>query len=232
MALPIFYTNQPITAQQLVLSEETSRHCIQVLRMQVGEQLQLTNGTGSLLTTSIIQADKKHCTVHVETTELLPPPTKKVSIGISVLKNANRFEWFLEKATEIGVSEIIPLICQRTERQHFRYDRMNAILIAAMLQSQQTWLPILHEPQQVQHVIERSTATQKLIANCEEGEKQLIKQISLTNHIQMLIGPEGDFSPAEIKLAMQHNYQAVSLGSTRLRTETAGVVAATLLMNG
>jgi 16S rRNA (uracil1498-N3)-methyltransferase len=232
MALPIFYTNQPITAQQLVLSEETSRHCIQVLRMQVGEQLQLTNGTGSILTTSIIQADKKHCTVQVETNELLPPPTKKVSIGISVLKNANRFEWFLEKATEIGVSEIIPLICQRTERQHFRYDRMNAILIAAMLQSQQTWLPILHEPQQVQPVIERSTATQKLIAHCEEGEKQLIKQISLTNHIQMLIGPEGDFSPAEIKLAIQGNYQAVSLGSTRLRTETAGVVAATLLMNG
>lgn len=232
MALPIFYTNQPITAQQLVLSEETSRHCIQVLRMQAGEQLQLTNGTGNLLTTSIIQADKKHCTVQVEATELLPPPAKKVSIGISVLKNANRFEWFLEKATEIGVSEIIPLICQRTERQHFRYDRMNAILIAAMLQSQQTWLPILQEPQQVQQVIERSTATQKLIAHCEEGEKQLIKQIGLTNHIQMLIGPEGDFSPAEIESAMHNNYQAISLGSTRLRTETAGVVAASLLMNG
>ena len=137
----------------------------------------------------------------------------------------------MEKATEIGVSEIIPLLCERTERLNFRYDRMNAILIAAMLQSQQVWLPVLQMPTVFEAIVLESVYAQKLIAHCEEEKKNAIKDLHLTNDIQILIGPEGDFSPEEIQKALNKNYQPVTLGNTRLRTETAGVVAANLLMN-
>ncbi len=231
MALHFFYQPEIVAASSLILSEETSKHCVQVLRMKEGERMQLTDGKGNAYIAAITQSDKKHCTVAIESTCFLPPPTRQISIGISLLKNANRFEWFLEKATEMGVSEIIPLLCSRTERQHFRQDRMQTIVIAAMLQSQQVWLPILHEPINVLNVIETSTKGQKLIAHCEKGNKTIITGLNIANDTQILIGPEGDFSIAEIELALQHHYQPVSLGNTRLRTETAGVVAAALLVN-
>src|SRR5205085_8891580 len=147
MALPYFY--EPEIAQgttAFTLSEDTSKHCIKVLRMEKGDQLNLTDGKGNLLTATIFSADKKATEVNITTSIFTPRQGRKISMAISLLKNTGRFEWFLEKATEIGVSEIIPLICHRTERQHFRYDRMNNVLIAAMLQSQQAWLPELHEP--------------------------------------------------------------------------------------
>ncbi|MDE3145340.1 MAG: RNA methyltransferase, partial [Bacteroidota bacterium] len=147
------------------------------------------------------------------------------------VKNASRFEWFLEKATEMGVCEIIPLLCHRTERQHFRFDRMNNILIAAMLQSQQTWLPALQTPTSFQTVVDQSQYTQKLIAHCEEDQKKDMKDVQLMNDVQILIGPEGDFTSDEILSAIQKNYKPVSLGNTRLRTETAGVMASALLLN-
>ncbi len=232
MALPFFYEENISTKNtSFILSEETSKHCIQVLRMKQGEQLQITNGKGNAFIASIITEDKKACAVKIIETKFHPAHTRKLSIGISLLKNSHRFEWFLEKVTEIGVNEIIPLICKRTEREHFRFDRMNAILIAAMLQSQQTWLPKLHEPIDVKTIIQQSTAQQKLIAHCEDLVKQEIKNLSAENNAQILIGPEGDFTIDEIQLAAQNQYQPVSLGTTRLRTETAGVVAAALLMN-
>ena len=232
MALPYFYTDQLSLADHIVLPEDTSRHCIQVLRMKAGEQLRLTDGKGNLLTTRISHADKKNCTVTVEERSFQPHELKKISIAVSLLKNANRFEWFLEKATEIGISEIIPLLCQRTERQHFRFERMNTILISAMLQSQQTWLPVLHEPQTAEKMIASSNYAQKLIAHCEEADKKFIAEVAQGNEIQILIGPEGDFTNTEIELAAKHHFQQVSLGNTRLRAETAAVVAAALLMNG
>ena len=232
MALPYFYTDQLSSANHIVLPQDTSRHCIQVLRMKASEQLRLTDGKGNLLTTRISHADKKNCTVTVEERSFQPHELKKISIAVSLLKNANRFEWFLEKATEIGISEIIPLLCQRTERQHFRFERMNTILISAMLQSQQTWLPVLHEPQPVEKIIASSNYPQKLIAHCEEADKKFIREVAIGNEIQILIGPEGDFTNAEIELAAKHQFKQVSLGNTRLRTETAAVVAAALLMNG
>ena len=147
MALPFFYIEAIDTAQQLVtLNEETSKHVVQVLRMQVGEQLNLTDGKGNLLTAQISDAHKKQCVVKIQTTSFTPQAPRKTTIAVSLVKNASRFEWFLEKATEIGITEIIPLLCDRTERQHFRYDRMKGILVSAMLQSQQTWMPVLHEP--------------------------------------------------------------------------------------
>lgn len=231
MALPFFYQPEIVAASSIILSEETSKHCVQVLRMKEGERLQLTDGKGNAYVAAITKSDKRHCTVAMESTSFLPPPVRQISIGISLLKNTNRFEWFLEKATEMGVSDIIPLLCSRTERQHFRHDRMQSIVIAAMLQSQQVWLPILHEPTNVTSVIEKSTTTQKLIAHCEAGDKAVINGLTIANDTQILIGPEGDFSISEIDMALQHHYQPVSLGNTRLRTETAGVVAAAFLVN-
>lgn len=230
MSLPYFYEPEIIPGNTaFTLSEETSKHCIKVLRMGKGEQLNLTDGKGNLFTASILIADKKSTEVKIDSAATIPQPKRRVTIGTSLLKNTGRFEWFLEKATEIGVSEIIPLVCQRTERQHFRYDRMNNVLIAAMLQSQQAWLPELHEPRPFEQVL--VSPHQKFIAHCEDQQKKALREHSINENVLMLIGPEGDFTPDEISSSLKNNFQPVSLGSTRLRTETAGVVAATLLMN-
>jgi len=231
MALPFFYVEELTTnTAQCVLSEETSKHVVQVLRMQIGEQLQLTDGKGNLFTSAIIDDNRKRCQVKIEAIQQQPVPKKQISIAISLVKNNTRFEWFLEKATEIGVTEIIPLICERTEKQSFRHDRMKGILVSAMLQSQQCWLPNLHEATKFTELIKRSAHQQKLIAHCEEDNKQPINQyINQSTNQLICIGPEGDFSKEEIALALKNNFIPVALGETRLRTETAGIVAATLL---
>ena len=235
MALPFFYTD-PITTSEktVVLNEENSKHIVQVLRMQNEEQLQLTDGRGNLFTAQIINNNKKKCKVEVIKTISFQRPAIIVSIAISLVKNNSRFEWFLEKATEIGVTEIVPLICERTEKQHFRFERMQGILISAMLQSQQTYLPVLHEPVKYEIYIERQKENtgQKFIAHCEEAKgKNNLSVIQPFNHPTILIGPEGDFSKPEIVAALANNFIPVALGNTRLRTETAGIVAATLLCN-
>jgi len=232
MDIPYFYEKDILsTASHFILSEETSKHCIQVLRMKIGEQLHVTDGKGNLFTASIREADKRSCSVKIESFIFSQRQNRKTCIAISLVKNASRFEWFLEKATEIGVTEIIPLLCNRTERQHFRFDRMNHILIAAMLQSQQTWLPELQFPTAFQTIIETSQYQNKFIAHCEEEEKQMISQFNIENNVQILIGPEGDFTLDEINSAIQKSYLPISLGNTRLRTETAGITAAVLLAN-
>ena len=147
MNLPYFYTaTSPDGKEHVILEEDTSLHIVQVLRMKQGEELLLTDGNGNLLTTTIVNAHKKATEVKLISSARLPPPSRKISVAISLIKNTSRFEWFLEKATEIGVSNIVPLICERTEKQHFRLSRMKNILVSAMLQSRQAWLPILHEP--------------------------------------------------------------------------------------
>lgn len=230
MTLPFFYIDNYSGQKQLSLDEDTSRHVVQVLRMKEGEQLNLTDGKGKLLTCEIKEAGKKSCYVEVRATTNQLPATRNISIAISLLKNTNRFEWFLEKATEIGVSEIIPLICERTEKEKFRHDRMNAICISAMLQSQQCWLPVLHEPVEFGKVVSQVSPVQKFIAHCDDSSnKNSLSTFRPFSSSTILIGPEGDFTPKEIELALQNGYQPVSLGETRLRTETAGVVAAALL---
>jgi len=232
MALPFFYSDAIQKEQStVVLNEETSRHIVQVLRMNNGEQINLTDGLGSLFTAEITDNNKRKCTVKIVSTSFQSYPFTNITIAISLLKNAHRFEWFLEKATEIGVSEIIPLICERTEKQHFRQDRMKGILISAMLQSQQNWLPALHEPVKFSAYIKQQITGRKFIAHCEDENKQKLNSSPLEEKepALILIGPEGDFTKSEIEDALQHKFVAVSLGRTRLRTETAGVVAATLL---
>lgn len=234
MALPFFYIAEYDDQPVIELDEETSRHIGQVLRMHTGESVNLTNGKGLLLTCSVSEVHKKSCTVKVLQKTEMPPPARKVSIAISLVKNSNRFEWFLEKATEIGVSEIIPLLCERTERDKFRHDRMNAICISAMLQSQQCWLPLLREPLAFSTLVAGAAPEMRYIAHCEEGQpkQSLSAQESAGTSAMILIGPEGDFSPKEITAALDHGFIPVSLGDTRLRTETAGVVAAALLKAG
>jgi 16S rRNA (uracil1498-N3)-methyltransferase len=235
MNLPLFYINDAMAGQaEITLDEDTSKHVVNVLRMKKGEQLHLTNGKGFLLLTTIIDDHKKRCQVKVEKEQFIPRSGRKTSIAISLLKNASRFEWFLEKATELGIAEIIPMICDRTEKQHFRYDRMHSILVSAMIQSQQTWLPVLHQPIGFGQMLKQEDIidiTQKFIAHCIPGEKQSLAQLvneSLPSQI-VLIGPEGDFTGEEVAFATEHYFIEVSLGNTRLRTETAGMVAAVLL---
>lgn len=244
MALPFFYINEyHSTQKELLLNEETSKHVVQVLRMKTGEQLHLTDGKGNLMTCSVMIDNKKHCTVEVKDSRHREQGTplhhgsggqaRKVSIAISLIKNANRFEWFLEKATEIGVNEIIPLICERTENKKFRYDRMQQICISAMLQSQQVWLPVLHEPVKFGNVeMWKCGNGTNYMAHCMEGNNSMLShsQISTLSHSLICIGPEGDFTPSEIELAIKNGFVPVSLGATRLRTETAGVVAAAILL--
>jgi 16S rRNA (uracil1498-N3)-methyltransferase len=238
MSLSYFYIEQFDPSQKKIeLDEDTSYHIVQVLRMKNGEQLKLTDGKGNLITATISEEHKKHCIVSIQATSNQQPVTRKVSIAISLVKNSSRFEWFLEKATEIGVNEIIPLICERTVKEKFRFDRMKGICISAMLQSQQTWLPSLHEPIAYDLLFrqeEIAAIAQKFIAHCIEEEKHDLSGLlnkSLPSQI-ILIGPEGDFSNRELDLAMQSHFIPVSLGETRLRTETAGVAAATLLRLG
>ena len=232
MPLPYFYKEDLIASStDVVLDEATSKHIVQVLRMQNGERLQLTNGKGILFTAEISDNNRKKCAVAVIQKSEIANLKSKIIIAISPVKNNTRFEWFLEKATEIGVSEIIPLVCTRTEKTVFKFERMKSILVSAMLQSQQTWLPVLHEPTKFNELVKSSAQQQKFIAHCMDDAKRSLADLnneSLSSKI-ILIGPEGDFTADEISLALQHHFNAVSLGNTRLRTETAGIVASTLL---
>lgn len=242
--MQLFFSDQNLTSNlELQLDEETSKHIIQVLRMKRGEKIQLTDGKGKIAEALIVDDHKKKSIVQVREVMLREASSTTSCIAISILKNTNRFEWFLEKATEIGVSAIIPMICERTEKQHFRLDRMRNILVSAMLQSQQAWLPELLEPVQFSKLIDEAGIesncnsffinhpSQKFIAHCIAEEKRDLRTI--TDHASnkiILIGPEGDFTKNEIDLALKNSYIPVSLGNTRLRSETAGVVAAAYLV--
>jgi 16S rRNA (uracil1498-N3)-methyltransferase len=235
MQLPFFYKeNIESTSSTIHLDEDTSKHIVQVLRMKIGEQLNLTDGKGNLLTAEIIDDNRKKCAVAIQSTTKQQQPTKNFTIAISLLKNSSRFEWFLEKATEIGVAQIVPIICDRTEKTAFKFERLNGIVISAMLQSQQCWLPKLFKPIKYDRYIKETKEEaylQKYIAHCEDATTKnplTTHHSSLTNKV-ILIGPEGDFTKTEIEFALQNNFTPVSLGNTRLRTETAGLVAATLL---
>jgi 16S rRNA (uracil1498-N3)-methyltransferase len=250
MALPFFYiSSYDPGSTELTLDEDNSRHIIQVLRMRIGETLLLTDGKGTLLTAAILDDHKKKCRVRITGATPGPPRQHSVCIAISLLKNASRFEWFLEKATEIGVSQIIPLLCEHTERQQVRLDRLHNILVSAMLQSQQCWLPLLRTPTPfAQFVSDGHGWDTRFIAHCLEAPRPTASLTGLLRQSNppagpaaspgqipssiILIGPEGDFSPNEVEMALNDRFIPVTLGDNRLRTETAGVVAAALLCIG
>ncbi|WP_132052959.1 RsmE family RNA methyltransferase [Pseudocnuella soli] len=224
-----FFFVPDITGSQVALDEDTSKHITQVLRMKAGDELLLTDGKGTKAKAIIEDDHRKRCVVRVLEKEDEPQPQPRIAIAISLVKNAARFEWFLEKATEIGVSEIIPLICSRTEKEKFRLDRLQGIITSALLQSQQSWMPVLHEPVAFNQLVASRTDEQKFIAHCLPNEKTALASVAGGQSSIILIGPEGDFTPEEIEATLARGYQPVALGDTRLRTETAGMVAATIL---
>jgi 16S rRNA (uracil1498-N3)-methyltransferase len=232
MASPYFYFAHLATMpEEFTLNENSSRHIIQVLRMQTNEELRLTDGNGLSVLAKIREANKKKCSVSIIEKQKQEPPKRRVQIALSLLKNASRFEWFLEKATELGISEIIPLKSARTEKQQFRMDRMKGILESALIQSQQVWMPVLLEPQNFLPWVEKVQADQKFIAHCEPGAKRRLSEMINTNLSSqlILIGPEGDFTDEEIKRSLDNRFIAVELGENRLRSETAAVAAASVL---
>lgn len=219
------------SAMTITLDETNSKHAIQVLRMKTGDQMHLTDGKGHLITATIVNDHRKHCQVSVNFIEPKEKQGPEVTIAIALTKNTSRFEWFLEKAAELGVSRVIPLITKRTETEKFKEERFQNILVSAMLQSQQTWLLQMSAPVAFNKFIASpEPVVNKYIAHCIETDKQLVKYSSSSSLV--LIGPEGDFSQEEIEAALNKGYQPVTLGETRLRTETAGMVAATLLRIG
>lgn len=232
MQLPYFYEPTILPDTDIfTLSEETSKHCVQVLRMQNLEKLQLTNGKGLLLTAEITHAHKKQSVVKINASEFFIDNRAKLCMAIAPTKNNGRLEWVLEKMTEIGVQRIVLINSQRTERSVIKIDRLNGILISAMLQSRQVYLPELSELIDYNRFIQVPLHyDKKYIAHClEDNEKILLKNMDSSASKIILIGPEGDFTQNEINLAKEKEFMAVSLGDTRLRTETATLVAAVLL---
>lgn len=238
MSLPFFYINAVHEdAKFLELDEENSRHIAQVLRMHAGDRIALTNGRGLLLNCELIDNHKKKCRVRIwERTYRERASNRVVRIAISLLNHAGRFEWFLEKATELAVSEVWPLICKRTGKAHLRKDRMEQILVSALIQSQQVWLPEMKDPMDFQQAIKMTDdfQCQKFIAHCLEDSKIFLGDIidRSINSTIILIGPEGDFTMEEITQAIAKDFVPVSLGPNRLRSETAGLVSSVLLTAG
>jgi 16S rRNA (uracil1498-N3)-methyltransferase len=230
MSIPYFYEPSILSGQtSFTLNEISSKHCVQVLRMQENQRVDITNGLGYLFEAAILSAHKKNTIVQIQSEKFIAAPSQKITLGIGLLKNLTRLEWLLEKATEMGVYEILPLLCEHTIFEKFKLERFQNILQSAMIQSQQVWLPILGTPVKFKEAIQNQKQAQKLIAHCEAGDKIDIKKIDTSSDLLLLIGPEGDFSSTEIELALANNYQAIHLGPTRLRTETAALFALSIL---
>ena len=226
--MQLFY-NPTITQNGEIFSfdKEESKHIIKVLRKKEGDNLYVTNGLGDLFKTEITLASDSKCLVKIVSSEKSEPSKYYLHLAVAPTKMNDRFEWFLEKATEIGISEITPIICDHSERKVIKTDRFDKIILSAMKQSLHYYLPKLNEPILFKDFIKQQKSEGlNLIAHCEETDKKSLKEVVKPNKdITILIGPEGDFSEKEIKLALENKYIPVTLGNTRLRTETAAVVA-------
>ena len=209
-----------------VFDKEESKHIIKVLRKKESDILFVTNGLGFIFKTEIALASDSKCTVTILSFEKEEPSKVQLHLAVAPTKMNERFEWFLEKATEIGIQEITPIICEHSERKVVKNDRFQKIIESAMKQSLHFYIPKLNEPITYKEFLKKDFKGQKIIAHCEETDKKSLKDALILNkNITLLIGPEGDFSTKEIQLALENNYIPVSLGKTRLRTETAAVVA-------
>ncbi|HBS87982.1 MAG: 16S rRNA (uracil(1498)-N(3))-methyltransferase [Bacteroidetes bacterium GWF2_38_335] len=222
----LFYTPD-IEGNYYLLDETESKHCIRVLRLKAGDRVNLIDGKGGFYLAKISVDNPKKCIVEVvEKKSEFEKRNHYLHIAIAPTKNIDRFEWFLEKATEIGIDEITPILCQRSERKNVSVDRMEKIVISAIKQSVKAYLPKINELTDYKKLITNSKEVQKYIAHCDEPEKEhLFNKTAKEKSCMVLIGPEGDFSPEEISLAKNNGFEEISLGKSRLRTETAGVAA-------
>lgn len=225
--LPFFYQDILLQNEATIeLSEETAKHIVQVLRKKTGEQIILNNGNGQSVVATILSADKKRCSVLLGQVAQYQKKDWGLHLCVAFTKNANRNEWLLEKATELGVQSITPIISARTEREKFRTDRALNILISAMLQSRQYFLPLLNTPATIGQILSgHKNTTQKLIAHCDSNFERtsINKVLNPQKDTVILIGPEGDFTPEEIELCARNSFEGITLCEQRLRTETAAM---------
>jgi len=213
-------------ADTCILDPDESQHCIRVLRLKKGDRIFLTDGQGNLYEGEIREDHARRCTVQILNVSHDDKEKKSgLQMAIAPTKNISRFEWFLEKATEIGIDQIMPLICEHSERKALNTGRLQKILISAMKQSLKTYLPLLNQPETFVESIKAGGSPQKFIAFYEEHHPHLKDVYIKGKNTLILIGPEGDFSEKEILAALDHGFVAVNLSHSRLRTETAGIVA-------
>ena len=226
-----FYTDH-IDDTSITLNETDSKHCVQVLRKKVGDQIAALDGKGKVIIANIIKADKKACHASiVEIIEHESPRSYRIHVAIAPTKNISRFEWFLEKVCELGIDEISPIVCDFSERKKLREDRLNKILISAMKQSGNKYLPRLRGISSLGEFFSntKDAAGKKLIAYVGEKSNSITKNYNPSEDVIVVIGPEGGFSEAEISDATKHGFEEVSLGDSRLRTETAGIFACSVI---
>jgi 16S rRNA (uracil1498-N3)-methyltransferase len=223
--MQLFYTSCS-EGENLTIDPEESWHMTKSLRMRVGDSVHVTNGKGWIYQGTLSSVQSGGCIVSVESATFQDPPACSLHIAIAPTKNIDRFEWFLEKATEIGISEITPLICSRSERTTIKPARLEKILVSAMKQSMNVWLPTLNEAEKYNGFLRKSVDGQRFIASCISGKEEMLwSYLQPSGNVTILIGPEGDFSPEELNEAVSSGFVPVSLGPSRYRTETAGVVA-------
>ncbi|HEX9827510.1 MAG TPA: 16S rRNA (uracil(1498)-N(3))-methyltransferase [Flavobacteriaceae bacterium] len=221
-----FNPNISENTSQITFSKEESRHIVKVLRKSVGDILHITNGKGWLFTSELMTSDIKSCSVVVTSKVLQPKRNYQLHLAVAPTKMNDRFEWFLEKATEIGIDTITPIICDHNERKIIKLDRFEKILQSAMKQSLNCYLPKLNEAIPFKEFINKKFTGQRFIAHCDETHRTSLKhELRAKTDVLILIGPEGDFSVKEIEMAIQNKFIPVTLGETRLRTETAAIVA-------
>ena len=222
----IFYTPE-LSGNTYTLDETESKHCVRVLRLEKGDEITLVDGRGGWFTAEIADPNPKRCAVNVIKSELnFGQRNFQVQVAIAPTKNIERIEWFLEKATEIGIDRVTPLLCRYSERKEIKSERLEKVMVSAMKQSLKAYLPQLDELTKFNDFISQPFTGQKFIAHCEEQHRELLKNaIKLDGNYLILIGPEGDFSSEEIRMAIDAGFIPVRLGDSRLRTETAGVVA-------
>jgi 16S rRNA (uracil1498-N3)-methyltransferase len=229
--MQLFYNPQlDGSVSQFTFPEEESKHITKVLRKREGDILNITNGKGYWFEARIISADVKKCRAEILDMTKKHPTRHWLHLAVAPTKLNDRFEWFLEKATEIGVNEITPVICERSERKTIKLERLQKVVQAGMKQSLQTYLPQLNNTMTFNEFMEQTHEGLLFIAHCEDEEKlDLKRRVAPDKDVTILIGPEGDFSKAEIELAYKKGFLPVSLGGNRLRTETAAIVACTVV---
>ncbi len=221
----------PDIATTLTLPEEESRHCVRVLRLVEGDEIEVIDGAGMLYRCRIAMAHNKHCALDIVEQQSCPPHWgSKIMLAVAPTKNLDRIEWMAEKCTEMGVDCITPLLCRHSERKVLKTDRLHKILVAAMKQSLKAQLPQLDELTPVENLINEKSDAQRFIAYCDESlprseRKSLAQVYDSSRDALVLIGPEGDFDPQEVEMAFKAGFVPVTLGDSRLRTETAALMA-------
>ncbi len=212
------------------LDDSDSRHCVTVLRKKAGDPIVVANGEGDKFDCLISKADSRKCILQILEKETFPPPQNYIHIALAPTKNMERTEYFVEKAVEIGISEISFLLCENSERKQMKSDRIERIVNAAMKQSLHWYRPKVNELSTFEEFISNNKNEIRLIAHLSDNSLN-INHISEPNNVCILIGPEGDFTEKELTFAEKSGFQPIFMGKSRLRTETAGVVAVSLLNN-